>query len=541
MLIKRLIYVMLTLILSATAQAQDSLLFRDYRFVKRFDPWLTSDNAAGLTRYRSSNIAEAEIAFGMGRGGFVNYNESPKTITLDASVESFYRISPKVVVFGRMAYDNYTGRNMTGSAFMNREQSGGHGEMLPFDIVEDSLTNEGRKHSDTYQLTGAVGVDLKKLSLGARVDYTAANYAKYKDLRHKNKLMDLTATAGLSVPLGSRLTIGADYRYHRSNESITFGTYGKNDKVYKSLVSYAAFMGRVEQFGNYGYTDKSREMPLFDTSHGLGVQIDIVPLRELSFFSEFSYSHRSGYYGRRSPYTITYTSHSGNRYSYSGCLTYSLGRQLHKLDLHIGSEKLQNNSSNWRELINDAGSSYYEYYDDVKTSDKVLVNMSLSYTVSLGIRHELPAWVLGGTLGLMHRKQTGYLYPYYRRQDIRNTSLDIHACRNVVIRKGVLSVGLGFGYLNGSGDICEDGTFATPSDKQSAPASMDAFLWREYEWLTSPQYAINASGKYAFVFPGTHLNTFTRLGISHLHTNSSNALLYGKNHTQITLAVGCTF
>lgn len=117
-----------------------------------------------------------------------------------------------------------------------------------------------------------MGVDLKVLSLGARVDYTAANYAKYKDLRHKNKLMDLSATAGLTVPVASWLTVGADYRYHRSNESVTFGVYGKNDKVYKSLISYAAFMGRVEQFGNSGYTDKSREMPLFDEGHGAGVQ-----------------------------------------------------------------------------------------------------------------------------------------------------------------------------------------------------------------------------------------------------------------------------
>lgn len=102
-------------------------------------------------------------------------------------------------------------------------------------------------------------------------------------------------------------------------------------------------------------------------------------------------------------------------------------------------------------------------------------------------------------------------------------------------------MGAGLGYLKGSGDACEDGTFATPSDKQTAPASMDAFLWREYEWLTSPQYSIRADGKYAFIFPDTKLNTYIRMGITHRHTNSSNILLYGKNHTQVTIALGCTF
>ena len=523
----------------ASTHAQDSLLLRNYQFVKQHDPWLTSDNAAGLTHYQSRNIAEAEVSFSMGRGGFVNYNESPKTLSLDASVESFFRISPRTVVYGRMAYDNFTGRSMTGSAFL----ANSHSSFLPpFDITEDSLTNEGRKHSDTYTLTGAVGVDLKVLSLGARVDYTAANYAKYKDLRHKNKLMDLSATAGLTVPVASWLTVGADYRYHRSNESVTFGVYGKNDKVYKSLISYAAFMGRVEQFGNSGYTDKSREMPLFDEGHGAGVQIDITPSGQLSFFSELSYHHRSGYYGRRSPYTITFTNHSGNQYSYSGSIHYHPAPgTLHQVSFTLGSEKLQNNACTWRELTNEAGSSYYEYYDDVKTSDKLLTAICLGYTASLGIMGELPAWVLSANISHMHRKQTGYLYPYYRRQDISSTAAELYAQRNLLTKGGVLTVGAGLGYLKGSGDACEDGTFATPSDKQTAPASMDAFLWREYEWLTSPQYSIRADGKYAFIFPDTKLNTYIRMGITHRHTNSSNILLYGKNHTQVTIALGCTF
>lgn len=107
----------------ASTHAQDSLLLRNYQFVKQHDPWLTSDNVAGLTHYQSRNIAEAEVSFSMGRGGFVNYNESPKTLSLDASVESFFRISPRTVVYGRMAYDNFTGRSMTGSAFLANSHS----------------------------------------------------------------------------------------------------------------------------------------------------------------------------------------------------------------------------------------------------------------------------------------------------------------------------------------------------------------------------------------------------------------------------------
>ena len=530
--------------------AQNSLLLRDYQFVRQQDAWLTGSNAAGLTRYASANIAEAEVSMSLGRGGFVNYDESPKTISVDAGIESYFRISPKTVVYGRMSYDNFTGRQMTGSAFLspltpqfsilNSQFSISNTRLLPLNIVEDSLTNEGCKHRDIYQLTGAVGVDVwRGIALGARVDYTAANYAKYKDLRHKNKLMELTATAGASFPIARWITVGANYRYHRSVESVTFGTYGKGDKVYKSLIDYGNFIGRVEQFGNYGFTDRSREMPLFDDGHGLDVQLS-TDHRPLSTFHSFSYDHRSGYYGRRSPYTITFTNHGGNHYAYYGQLSlHTSPSTLHQLALRLESEVLKNNATTYRELKNESGSDYYEYYDDVKTGDKLQVNTTLDYSAHLGIRHELPTWTLNAALALMHRKQTAYLYPYFRRQDIRSVGASLQCTRNVVMQRGVLSVGLMLGYLKGRGEPFEDGTFATPSDKQTSPDAMDAFLWREYLYLTAPQYSIGAHVKYAFIFPRTRLKTYTRLDVSHRKSNETNEYSNGKNHTQVSLVVGC--
>ena len=176
----------------ALAQVQDSLLLRDYQYVKQQDAWLTSGNAAALTRYQAKNIAEANLSL------------------------RFYRVSRRTVVYGSIAYENANAWRTTGSAWIDPTHK-------PFDIVEATLDNPGKKHRDTYQLTGAVGVDLGKgLSLGAQVDYTGANYAKYKDLRHKNKLMDLTASVGLYAPVASWLNVGANYRYHRNTESITF-------------------------------------------------------------------------------------------------------------------------------------------------------------------------------------------------------------------------------------------------------------------------------------------------------------------------------
>ena len=524
----------------AGSHAQDSLLLRDYRFVKQQEAWLTGPNAAGLTRYRSAAIAEAEVSIGMGRGGFVNYFESPKTLMLTAGIESFYRISQRTVVYGRMNYDNWTGRDMAGSAFIDPTR-------LPFDIVEDSLTNLGRKHRDTYQLTGAVGCQVTKgMAAGLRIDYTAANYAKYKDLRHKNKLMDLTLTAGLTFsPLPahrSLFTIGANYRYHRQTESVTFSTYGKGEKVYKSLIDYGNFIGRVEQFGNYGYTDKSREMPLFDEGHGLDVQLELTPADGLSFYNNFGFTHRKGYYGRRSPYTITFTNHHGNRYSYNALLSYrpSAGA-LHQLTANIDAEVLRNNAETYREMQNEKGSYYYEYYDDVKTGDKRWVNTTLGYTGHYGICHELPTWTVRAVVTLMHRRQTAYCYPYLRRQRLSATGLTAEGTRHIAMRHGVLTVGASIGYSKGSGEPFEDDTFATPSDKQTPPAEMEAWLWQEYQYLTAPQYTVGGNVRYDFIVPGTRLKAHAALNIQHRKANNIYYEENGKDHTQMAIAVGCTF
>ena len=193
--ITALLFGMLALNVS-TLFAQDSLLLRDYRFVQQSSPWLTQRNAAALTLFNSENIAEAEMSFAHANGELANFSGSPSLNNFQGAIESYYRLSPRAVVYGAISYDNLSGKDMTGSVFIQ--------ERLPFDIVEDSLTNLGRKHRDTYHLVGGFGYQVVNgFSVGMKADYTAANYAKYKDLRHKNKLMNLDFTAGVLSPFPS--------------------------------------------------------------------------------------------------------------------------------------------------------------------------------------------------------------------------------------------------------------------------------------------------------------------------------------------------
>ncbi len=531
----RLFHILLSVLFATSVWAQDSLLLRDYTFIKQSDPWLTSPNAAALTRLAHQNIAQADLSLTGKKGGFTNYSGSDDATLLNANVESFYRYSQHTVFFGSMSYENFSGRHMAGSAFINPERK-------PFDLVEDSLTNEGTKHRDTYQLTGGFGCSVADgFAIGGRIAYTAANMAKYKDLRHQNKLMDLQLSAGIYADVTSWLNLGAYYLHHRNTESITFGTYGTSDKVYKTLVSYANFTGHLELFGQEGYTDKSREMPLVTNNNGIGIQSSFL-IPHFSFFASYAYTHGWGYYGNKSPYTITYSEHNSDQHQLRLYATYTpSSTSRHCLDFTADFETQQNDATTHREMKNASGATYYDYYTPVKNADRLLRDFSLSYTLHLGIRESLPTWTLQTAIAWMKRKQTAYIYPYYRRQDISNYAPSVSICRNIVAPKGVWSVTLNGSFLQGKGKPYEDFAFQTPSDKQAAPPSMDAYLYREYQYLTASQFSIGGNVKYAFIFPQTHLKTYTKISLAHQKANETYSYSNGRNHTQATLAIGCEF
>ncbi len=515
--------------------AQDSLLLRDYAYIKNNDAWLTSRNAAALTQFASRNIADARVSFSKEKGGLTDYHGSPDATIASASVESFYRIGRKTVVYGLMGYENFSGKDMGGSAFIDPSRK-------PFDLEEDSLTNLGKKHRDTYLFVGSVGVDLYKgLSLGARLDYTAANYAKYKDLRHKNKLMDMTLTTGLFWPIAGIVDVGVNFYYRRTTESIKFNVYGREDKVFVTFINYGPFSGETEQFANRDFTDKLREIPMVDNHNGIGLQLGLHLGQHLSLTNEATLAYRKGYYGKRSEYTNSYSSHSSHIYDYHGRLTYRASDAMHFIDVSLNAENLVNHFDSYREKRNDSGADYYEYYDPVKTANKLWVEGRVAYTAYLGIRGELPTWSITASCQWMHRKQTAYDYPYYRRQKLNNQEWGLAATRNLRLQKGVLSVGLHGAFLKGSGEPYEDFTFTEPSDKQTPSPTMDTWLYREYRWLTSPQYTIGGSAKYTFRFPATRMATYVGADIKHRKANASNEYCEGRDRLTASVFVGCTF
>jgi len=521
---------------------------RDFSFVKAVNPWLTSDNAAGLTRFNQRNFATAEVNYEFLKGGLVNYDQSPRVISLGADAEAFHRLGRRFALYGKISYNSYSGHAMAGSAFIDTER-------LPFNLVEDSLTNLGKKYKDTYHLIGGVGVDVwKGLSIGAKLDYTAANMAKYKDLRHKTKLMNMVFTLGATYRTGI-FTLGADYFYRRNTQTITFSTYGKTEKDYYTLVDYGIFTGRPEYFGLDGFTDKSREMPLLNDYQGGGVQLGIAITPRLYFYNAFRAAHRDGYYGRKSPYTITFTNHTGDTYRYDANLSLRLPASRHVLRFTLDAEDMENYMTTRQNLTNDLGATYYEYFTPVKSANKLWVNTNVDYTAWFG--PNLNTSVTAG-VNLMHRKQTVYYYPYYRRQNIRSNEYYLQGQYNHFLRKGFLTFLVRGSYAYGQGEPYEQELYeAAPQMSTTVtPPEMTDYLYREYQYLTANQYAVKGSVTYTFPFLKRQpdLLLYVRGDVDHrkangLPQNVTDAdgnltignCLTGRDRLQLRLAVGCHF
>lgn len=377
---------------------------RDFRLVEQRNAWLTSGNAAALTTLADSSIARATLAYSHTGGALRTTSEGRRIDRVDAEARSYYRLSPDIVTYGSMTYRNETGSRMAGSMLAPTA------ELMPFDLIDDSLHFAGDKRMETFSATGAIGWQAcRTLAVGARADFSAGTYAKHRDLRHTNTLMNLDARLNALLRLSEDAAAGAGFVYRRSTETMLFETYGTTDRTYTTLVDYANRHGEVEAYGVEGFTDDSNELPLLSEYFGATAQG-----AWRGIFIDATYMHRSGYYGRQSQYSASHEQHRGDALALH--LRYTLPRSassLTWLDLRLHTESLTAERENYRRTTATTGgaATYYEYYEPTKMSDKAQTYGSAAVNAYWRPEGEIFLWHVTGGIGLHTRRQTAYVYP----------------------------------------------------------------------------------------------------------------------------------
>ena len=417
---------------------------RDYTLIEQRNAWLTSGNAAALTTYADSSVARATLRYRYEGGKLRSASEGKSVNNYDADVRSYYRLSKGLVVYGRMAYNNFNGTKMDGSMFMPTC------ELKPFDLIGYSDDAAGDKHAETFNATGSIGWNVcRALSVGARVDYIAGTYAKHRDLRHSNTLMDLDTKVNALISFDDNSGLGAGFVYRRRTETMQFNVYGTTDRMYSTLVDYANHQGEIETFGVEGFTDGSNEQPLLSEYVGFNAQG-----KWKGIFADVTYTHRSGFYGKRSQYTASHEKHYGDATAVH--LRYDLphvNSSLVWFDARLSTERLTAERENYRRMTSATGgaATYYEYYEPTKMSDKTQTQVSLVANAYLKPSGEIYLWHINGGVTYWTRHQTAYVYPNVFTEKSHILTPFVEAKRVFLSHKSsLLSLQTGCAVLTGS-------------------------------------------------------------------------------------------
>lgn len=520
-------------ILYPAQMAAQSDMLSEFENVRRSDVRLTGENPTGLQYLPVSKISLAEIYFSKNNGDFINYFQSPNSYEVGVETESFLRLNPKVVLYGKIRYGNFNGKQMGGSVFIDPY-------VRSFNIQETSDETRGDKNREDYFLSGAGSFRLSpRLTFGAKIDYRASNYTKYKDLRHINKLFDVTGMIGAAYTFGDNFEGGVNYFYRRNVEDIEFKMHGTTDQRYISFIDFGAFYGLHEEFGSDGYTDPDYSNPAVGEWHGASLQFTYKKENRFIFFNELSYRKQNGFYGKRSPSTPVFLEHHAPIFIYNGSLSFGQRNNRHIFRARIERENLKNFENIYRNENYAGGRTKVVYLGRNPVFNQTMVKSSLAYTADLNVQDYCPLWVINTEANYFTREQRVSIYPYYRKQNIRFFDISLSIARNIIKKQNRYGLYAGVRHGFGNGFPKEDGTYTTPSETQRPPKNNDTFLFREYEYLTSPRL----KGMVGFTLTRAFspiVKGYIRLDYA-ITKASEVEFLSGSNRHQATLTAGCGF
>lgn len=511
----------------------DKTGWESYKYVHESNPWLHSENAAGLYSFTISSLSYAEVYFNKKDGKLINYFQSDNSLEYGGEVKSLYRLNPKTVFYGDVKYSRFEGKNMGGSAFIDPYKN-------PFNIVEFADSTSGKKALDTYHLTGAFSIKLSRgLNIGAKLDYKASNYAKFKDLRHENKEMDLTFTLGTVYRISPFWEAGINYIYRRRLEEIHFQSYGNKDQQFNSLIDFGVFYGYQELFSTgSSYTEKGANKPLFEEYQGASLQLNFTLTPQIKFFNELTLKWRDGYYGKQGTSNKVYTEHDSKIIEYRGNVSLQNKKDLHMLSFNISKESLYNYENSYQPSTNPDGTSVDIYSGQAQMLNKTIWKLKGGYTAYLGIKDYLPIWILSINAESNSMKQTVSFYPNYRKQDINQWKVGISASRNITKSLNQYSFNVGLSYISGGGTAKKDGTYDSSSQGQTKAVSLDRYIYREFEYLTTERIRGNAGFRYSRLFSGK-MKGYAQL--NYALTNAFSTEYIGKTFNELSLSVGVGF
>ncbi|MDE7304374.1 MAG: hypothetical protein K2N04_00440 [Alistipes sp.] len=431
--------------------------------VLRRNPWNGGVVAAGL-RQDTVSRSFAEVYFVKENGGLTDRSSSDDSWNAGARTASV-RHFEKVSFAGGFSYDYFDGRNMCGSIFTVPG-------LYPVDILEFT---PGRKVRETYAFDGALSAVLgERWTGGLKVAFEASNYAKRKDLRHKNMRLDFEFAPGIVYHAG-RFAAGAAYIVGVDREKI------EAEEIGASADSYMAFFDRGLRYGSLQLWQSNdlhlstagvTGFPIKQTTQGAALAVQFGP-----WFAEAAYRYRSGRTGERIAW------HEFRTHELRADVGWRLARTdvCHDVRLGLVREWLDNRENIITyQTVN--GVSNPQLHGSVPIFGRRRLDAEVSYERTTQ-RSDLRVGASGSFLG----RRSTLMYPYVREQRLHHASL----WADWVQKFGRWELNLAADFRTG-GFSERDERLETSAEPGDYPVRLTDYYDYENEYLTADRLGVGA-------------------------------------------------
>ena len=441
-----------------------------YERVVKDNFWNSSRNVSGI-RQDSVSRSYAEAYGKYEGGGFRDTWQAEKGWSAGAATASIRHLE-RLSLKGSFSFEQTEGYGMCGSMFIDPG-------FYPVDVLEFT---PGRKSLQTYALDGGFSYDLtSEWRIGAAMDFTSANMAKRKDLRHTNWKLDMTVAPGFMYHCGD-FAIGGSYIFRKTSESI------KAEQVGTSESSYYAFLDKGLMYGVYSVWSGSglhlseagvNGFPVKDFSNGAALQ-----MQYKGFFAEAEYLRTNGTIGEKEYIWFRFPGDEiGAVFGYK-----HIGEEVkHFARIDFGWKGLGLDESILEKVSENGVTTVLNH-----GSNRILAQE----TISLSPEYELVGKAFELLVGADMRWENGIssqMYPFVSTQSLMNWKAGAEAL--VHLSRFDLGAGLAFGggSVKGSSDkVTHD------SGVQTSPFRLEEWYSRQMEFLTATRSEASLSLRYNF-------------------------------------------
>lgn len=279
---RALIFAAAVLLGSLALRGQDKMR---YELAESRNFYLDGNNIAGM-RCDSLSISNASLkgdyTFGDNRYPF----EAPSQWSAGLKASSIMHLR-KVSFYGSFKFLHSAFYNACGSMFINPGR-------YPVDLVEYT---PGGKSSQNYAFTGGFSSDIAEhWRIGARVDFSATNYVKTKDLRYTDYALDFSVKPSFQWVSGD-WTLGAALALERNTETINAEQVSESNTEYDAFIDKGLGYGIMQEWkGGALHLSESgiSGFPVMELGYGASAQLSWRGL-----YAELSYMCSSGKMGEK--------------------------------------------------------------------------------------------------------------------------------------------------------------------------------------------------------------------------------------------------